>query len=121
MEVANTTWIFNIDYGGSQSIFANAFESLMANMFIPSLTSVSDAVLNAHFENYAITSYQPYAYLTTETIWVNTTWVTVFIPQSSTVMGIFMQYQQSQAPPNSYVTGVSSSRYYSLYGLYGYG
>ncbi|WP_243679037.1 hypothetical protein [Vulcanisaeta distributa] len=122
VEVANITWTFNIDYGSNQKMFANAFENLLANLFIPSLTSVSDAEFNVHFDNYVITLYRPYEYFTTETIWVNTTWMTIFIPQSSTVVSIPMYHQQSSTPPsNSYVSGVSSSRYYLLYGLYGYG
>ncbi|WP_243675865.1 hypothetical protein [Vulcanisaeta distributa] len=46
-----------------------------------------------------------------QTVWAQTTWEVIVIPQSSStasINGYIGYYQSSSAPPNSYVTGVTS-------------
>ena len=114
--VPNITWTYNINVGGSNVGFPNAFEDITPAMTIfSSLSTTSVAAFPIDFENYAVTSQVPYGscyYYTDQTIWVNAEWYIVVVPQSSNTVSLTstsITLIPGNAPFGSYVTGVSSS------------
>ncbi|MGC8597768.1 MAG: hypothetical protein ACP5NY_07640 [Thermocladium sp.] len=109
--IANLTWTYNIGYGRSNAAFPNAFEDDAPALFImPSFepSQQYSAAFHVDFENNAITAQYPCTYETLQTIWTQTTWKVVVIPQSSTTASLVRSIISVSAPPSSYVSGATS-------------
>ena len=112
VQVGNITWVFSIGYGADVQGFTNAFEDITpANVFIRNMSSPSIAMLKVDFENTVVTAQYPCAYEVLQTIWVDVTWNIIIIPKSSTTVTLSKSsvgLSITNAPPNTYVTGVTS-------------
>lgn len=112
VQVPNITWIFSIGYGANDKGFPNSFEDIApANVFMPILSSQSAAAFNVDFENNVLTAQIPCAFDVFQTIWVDTTWDVVVVPQSSSTVSLSQSnllLNNVNAPPNTYITGITS-------------
>ena len=112
VQVGNITWVFSIGYGANDQGFTNAFEDITpAGVFIRNMSSPSIAMFRVDFENTVVTAQYPCAYEVLQTIWVDVTWNIIIIPKSSTTVTLSqssVRLSITNAPPNTYVTGVTS-------------
>ncbi|WP_460173598.1 hypothetical protein [Vulcanisaeta sp. JCM 14467] len=112
VQVGNITWVFSIGYGANDQGFTNAFEDITpAGVFIRNMSSPSIAMFRVDFENTVVTAQYPCAYEVLQTIWVDVTWNIIVIPKSSTTVTLSQSsvgLSITNAPPNTYVTGVTS-------------
>ncbi|ADN50426.1 hypothetical protein Vdis_1037 [Vulcanisaeta distributa DSM 14429] len=115
--LSNITWTFSIGASGSYATFPNAFEDISpASIYLPSLSTESYAAFPVDFENNAVTSWVYCAYYTYQTIWVNAWWVIDVVPSSSSTVDLSITaayWNLANAPPGSYVSGVSSGIVYT--------
>ncbi len=113
IQVPNITWTFNIGYGANGAAFPNSFEDITpANVFMPNLSSsYIYAQFNVDFENSVVTAQYPCAFEIYQTIWVDTTWDIVVVPQSSGTVSLSQSsllLNSANAPPGTYITGITS-------------
>ncbi|GGP20134.1 hypothetical protein GCM10007981_06980 [Thermocladium modestius] len=119
VEVSNITWAFNIDRSANQQDFPNSFEDVTpAGIYLSNFNPSQQylAFFNVDFENYAVTASYICDYYAYQTIWTDAQWQISITPQSSTTASITGGtgiYLSPNAPPGSYVSGMSSGVAYT--------